>query len=268
MRLPFLVFNYIIVAMEQKLIDGHAHLVSESVDANPIIANMEKDKLEAVVCIGTAPFDIKKVVELANSNKNVFAAIAYHPEYVDKISDDDFIELESLLHDKRVVAVGECGLDYHYSTEFVEEQKQMLKRHILLAEKLNKPIMLHIRDAEKDAIEILKPHVGILKDVIIHCYSAVSEEVTKEFVKMGAYISFAGNFTFKKFRRQDIKLIPLDKLLVETDSPYLSPEPFRGMQNEPKNVHITATAMADELEMNVNELKAILLENAKRVYGI
>lgn len=254
--------------MEQKLIDSHAHLISENVDGKEIINKMESDNIEAIICIGTGPFDVENVVEIAEQNKNVFAAIAFHPEYADDIKEKDFEKLEKLVLHNKVVAIGECGLDYHYSKDNIERQKELFKRHIKLAIKVQKPIMLHIREAEDDAIEILKPFVGQLKDIIIHCYGAVSERVTKEFVSMGAYISFAGNFTFKRFRREDISLVPKDKLLVETDSPYLSPEPLRGRQNYPKNVHITAQAMADELQMNSSELKSILIENAKRVFEI
>lgn len=254
--------------METKLIDCHAHLVSEGVDAQPIIDTMPQNNLQAIVCIGTAPWDNKKVVGLANQNKNIYAAVAFHPEYVDKVTDADFEILEELSKDSKVVAIGECGLDYHYTQNNKKEQIELLKKHILLAIKTNKPIMLHIRDAEDDAIKTLLPYSSKLKDIIIHCYSSVSEEITKKFVSMGCYISFAGNFTFKKYRREDIKLVPKNRLLVETDSPYLSPEPLRGTQNSSKNVHITAQRMADELQINAQELKKILTENAKRVFGI
>ena len=254
--------------MEEQLIDCHAHLVSEGVEAQPIINSMQQNNLQAIVCVGTAPWDIKKVVKLANENKNIFAAIAFHPEYVEQIKDADFELLEELTKNSKVVAIGECGLDYHYNQDNKQAQIKLLEKQIEIAVKMQKPIMLHIREAEEDAIKTLLPHAKKLKDIIVHCYSSVSEEITKKFIEMGAYISFAGNFTFKKYRRQDIKLIPKDKILVETDAPYLSPEPLRGTQNSSKNVHITAQRMADELEMNVDELKKILTENAKRVFGI
>ena len=252
----------------KKLIDCHAHLISEGVEPKDIIDGMKENNLEAIVCIGTAPWDIEEVVEIAHANKNIFAAVAYHPEYVEKIQSQDMKKLEEIAKDQKVVAIGECGLDYHYTQNNKSEQIDLLKKHIELAIRINKPIMLHIREAEEDAIKTLLPYAKELKNIIIHCYSAVSEEITKKFVEMGCYISFAGNFTFKKYRRQDIKLIPKDKILVETDAPYLSPEPLRGTKNSSKNVHITAERMADELEMNSDELKKILIENAKRVFGI
>ena len=254
--------------MSNELIDCHAHLVSEGVDAKEIINSMSENNLLAIVCIGTAPWDIEKVEKIAAQNKNIYAAVAYHPEYVNDITEGDMQKLEKIAKSKNVVAVGECGLDYHYTKENREAQIDLLKKHIELAINIQKPIMLHIREAEDDAIATLLPYAKKLKNIIIHCYSSVSEEITKQFVDMGAYISFAGNFTFKKYRRQDIKLVPKNRILVETDAPYLSPEPFRGTQNSSKNVHITAQKMADELEMNVHELKYILVENAKRVFGI
>ena len=254
--------------MKAKLIDCHAHLVSDGVNVKEIIDSMNQNGLLSIICIGTSPWDIEKVISVAHENENIFAAVAYHPEYVDKISDLDFQKLEALAKDKKVVAIGECGLDYHYTQKNKEAQKELLKKHIELAVRIQKPIMLHIRDAEENAIETLLPYVGRLKDIVVHCYSSVSEEITKKFVEMGAYLSFAGNFTYKKYRREDIKLIPKDKILVETDAPYLSPEPLRGTINSSKNVHITAQAMADAFEMNVKKYKKVLLENAKRVFGI
>lgn len=252
----------------EKLIDCHAHLIYEDINPAQVILDMPKDNMSAIICVGTQPSDVGAVLACAKQNKNVYAAIAYHPEYASQITEDDFKMLEKLACDSKVVVLGECGLDYHYTKDNKEDQKRIFIRQIELAEKLKKPIMLHIREAEEDAIEILKPHVGKLKNIIVHCYSAVSEEITRQFVNMGAYISFAGNFTYKKFRREDAALVPLDRLLVETDSPFLSPEPLRGTKNKPSNVKYVLERLADQLNMSVEKLAPIILENAKRVFGI
>lgn len=258
----------IIKAMEQQLIDCHAHLIYENQNATEIIDGMQNNNLAAIVCVATSPTDIDQVLNIAQNNQNVYAALAYYPEYAQDITEEDYQKLERLAQHKKVVAIGECGLDYHTTDHFKAQQKECLERQIEIAKKLQKPLMIHIRGGEDDLVEILKAKANGLKDIIIHCYSALSKELTQQFVSMGAYISFAGNFTYKKFRREDISLVPLDHLLVETDSPYLSPAPLRGTVNQPKNVHITASVMAQELDMNQNQLKKILLENAKRVFGI
>ena len=253
--------------MKEKLVDCHAHLIFDGVDPNQIVEKMEDDNLFAIVSVGTSPSDIKKVLDFAKSQKNIFASIGFHPEYADQIEEKDYVALHALAKDKKVVAIGECGLDYHYRQDNKEVQKAVFVRQIQIAKNLSKPLMIHLREAEEDAIEILREHANGIT-IVVHCFSAVSEEVTKAFVRMGAYISFAGNLTYKKFRREDALLIPKDRLLVETDSPFLAPEPVRGTKNCSANVHYVASKLAQVVGEDEETMKKQLRENARRVFGI
>lgn len=253
--------------MNESLVDCHAHLIFDNVDAKKIINGMA-GVLDYIVCVSTSKMDNLKVVKLAEKEKNIYATIGIHPEYASETNPEDYKLIKKLATNKKVVAIGECGLDLHYRSDNFLKQKEVFIKQIEIAIQFKKPLMVHVRDAEEQVLEILKEYRGRLVDVIIHCYSSKNENITKAFIDLDVFFSFAGNFTFKNYRREDIKLIPINKLLVETDSPFLSPEPIRGTQNEPKNVHITVEKIAKVLEIENNKLKTILKENAKRVFRL
>lgn len=248
------------------IIDAHAHLVFENLDVDRIVANMQKDKIEKIVSIGTNVEDCEKTVKLAEKYKDVYATIGIHPEFADLYEEGDLKIIEELAKHEKVVAIGEIGLDYHYTKENVDKQKELFVKQIKLAKKLNLPICVHTRDAKEDTYKILKEYKDyIVVPSVMHCFCEDGEYAQK-FLDLGFYISFAGNATFKKYDRSFIKDIPIDKILVETDSPFLTPEPYRGRSNEPANTHLTAEKIACEYEMDDEKFKNITVENTYRVY--
>jgi len=256
-------------------IDTHAHLVYDYVNTENIIKNMRDDELEKVITIGV---DYKNSIlsqKLAEENENVYCAVGIHPEYASDVTDEDLDKIDELAKKNKVVAIGEIGLDYHYTQDNIDKQKEIFIKQLKIADKHGLPVCIHTRDAKEDTYEILKNNKEYLKNGgVMHCYS-YDNEFAKKFIELGFYISFAGNITYKKNVSDLIKDLPLDKILVETDSPFLTPVPFRGKQNEPKMIRYTAQKIADELEMDFEDLKNILLENTysifrklKRQYGL
>ncbi len=248
------------------MIDTHCHLLK--LDAKNVIENMQKDGLDKLITISTTLEDSEKNIELAKTCENVFVAVGIYPEYAENITDNDLNKLEALCKNKKVVAIGEIGLDYHTEGFNKQAQKDLFSKQLKLAGKLNLPYCVHCRNAASDVYQILKEQKQALGvNGLMHCYSEGSSFVDK-FVELGMYISFSGNITFKNSDRSFLKRIPLNKLLVETDAPYLSPEPLRGRPNEPKNTKYVLLKIADELGLSVQELESITTENAKRFYNI
>lgn len=254
------------------MIDAHAHLLSDKLNASEIILNMKSDGLEYIVNIGTNIADSVAGVKLAKSNSKIYTTVGIHPEYAENITLQDLGVIEDLLKTKnsKIVAVGEIGLDYHYNiTEDIKlKQKEIFIYQLKLANKYNLPVVIHCRDAADDILQILTQNKHLLSSgVCMHCYSEGAKYLDK-FLALGSYISFTGNITFKKVDREFLKNIPLDKIMVETDCPYLSPEPLRGTINCPKNVIITAQKIADTLQMDLKEFEKITTANTKRFFNI
>ncbi len=248
------------------LIDSHAHLLSESLDYKQIINDMASDNLQKIITIGTTIEDSEQSVLLASKYDNIYCTVGIYPEYASSVTDKDLEKLDELASNKKVVAIGEIGLDYHGESVDKECQKQVLVKQIQIAKKHNKPICIHTRGAKEDTYEVLKENIKDIKlPSIIHCFSEDREYALK-FIELGFYISFSGNITFKKADRSFLKDLPLDKIIVETDSPYLSPEPLRGRVNQPKNVNITALKIADTLQMDFEEFCKATVENTNRVF--
>lgn len=180
----------------------------------------------------------------------------------------DLKVIEELSLNKKIVAIGEIGLDYYWNAENKELQQYAFIEQINLANKLNLPIVIHTREAIQDTLEILKKN-PINKKGVFHC-CPLNRELVKEALKLGFYISFAGPVTFKNSKNADeiINMVPLDKMLIETDSPYLAPEPNRGTRNDPRNVKYVATKIATIKEMNIEEIANITYKNACRMFQI
>ncbi len=248
------------------IIDTHAHLLSPGVDTFSIIERMKDDGLEKIVNIGTDTGDSEGGVLLAKKVKDVYTTVGIHPEYASKTTKQDIEKINALASEEKVVAIGEIGLDYHFETDNKEKQKEIFIAQIKIAKAHNLPICIHTRDAKEDTYEILKKYSDIIvKPSIMHCFSE-DWEYAKKFLDLGFYISFSGNITYKKSDRSFVKDIPLDRILVETDSPYLSPEPLRGTKNEPKNVKLTAQKLADLYEMDYEKFEKITRDNAYNVF--
>ena len=251
------------------LFDSHAHLDDDkfNLDRDEIIAALGKSGISYFVNIGAGLKSSESSVELANKYDFVYAAVGVHPYDAETVDDALIEKLKNMAENKKVVAIGESGLDYSYDEADKETQKQAFVRHIHLANELDLPIIVHNRDSHKDMMDILMEHKP--KNAIIHCYSG-SGEMAKQLVKMGYYISFSGTVTFKNAKnlQEAAKIVPLDRLLIETDSPYLSPEPERGTRNNPAKVRFTAQKLAELKGVTFEELARITTENAKRVYKI
>lgn len=251
-------------------IDSHAHLYDEAEDEDVIINNMEHDGLYAIVNMAGSIESALRASEISNKYDNIYYMFGLHPYNVNEYN-DEYISLITCLSKKdkgKLVGLGEIGLDYHVDEPIRDAQIDVFVRQLELAHKLNLPISLHIRDAHTDAISILKENKRFLTNGgIIHCFSGGVEEV-KEYLVLGFHISISGAVTFKKKSEtitaleEAIKLVPKDKLLIETDSPFLCPHPYRGQENEPKYVLLTAMHIADLLQIDVNKLIRQTRENA------
>lgn len=251
-----------------KLIDSHAHLMDEKYndDLENVIKNAIDNGIEKIINIGYSKETSKQAIELANKYDFIYATIGMHPDECNEEVDISFIK--ELAKNKKVVAIGEIGLDYHYDDYNKETQKKYFIEQINLANELNLPVVIHSRDADTDMLEILKNN-KIKNNFVMHCFSS-SVEILKEVLKLGAYISIAGPVTFKNARSliEVAALVPEDKLMIETDCPYLTPEPNRGKRNEPANVRFTAEKIAELRGITIEELAKITYENTRKFYNI
>ena len=257
-----------------KLFDTHCHLDDErfNEDREELIGNLRKDGVERLVTAGYSLEGSKRAVELSEKYDFIYATIGISPndipETIEEL-DEELKQIEEIfMNAKKVVAVGEIGLDYHWNTENKDIQKQAFIKQIELANKLNLPIQIHTRDAVMDTLEILKNY-PVDKKGIFHC-CPFNRELVKEGLKLGFYISFAGPTTFKNSKNASeiIRLVPDDKMLVETDSPYLSPEPYRGKRNDPRNVQYIIKKIAEVKEKSFEDIEKIVYENANRIFII
>ena len=240
------------------MIDTHSHVYKEYYD------NIEKiiNKMNGNIIIsGTNDKNNIEILELCKNYDNVFGTLGIHPEDVDNITDESFELIEKHINDNKIVAIGEIGLDYHYTTDNKEKQKEIFIKQLDLARKYNKPVVIHIRDSMNDTIEILKNYKELKKD--IHCYSG-SLESAKELIKLNCKLGIGGVLTFKNGKKlqEVVRNIDLEYLLLETDSPYLSPEPFRGKKNEPSNVIYVAKKIAEIKGINVEDVLLKTTNNA------
>jgi len=246
------------------IIDTHAHINKFEYDnLNEIIT-----KLREYIIINNAINEEtnKMVVELANNNPNFYAAVGYHPENIDEITDKNLKILESYLTNPKVVAIGEIGLDYHYRSDNKEEQKELFIKQIELAIKYNKPIIVHSRDAIEDTYNILSQY-KIKAD--IHCFSS-SVEMAERFIKLGCLLGIGGTLTFKNNKKtvEVAKRIDLSKILLETDSPYLAPEPLRGTKNDSTNLKYIVSKLAEIKEIDYAVALNILNKNAIEFFNL
>ena len=252
------------------LFDTHAHLNDDafSEDLEDIIEKIRKEKFAGVMNVGFDYPSSVYAVELAEREDIFYAAVGMHPhdskDYTDSM-EQDFIKL---CENENVRAYGEIGLDYHYDNSPRDVQREVFIRQLEVAEKLKKPVIIHSRDAAGDTFEILKNHLGDNTGIIHSC--SQSAELAREYVRMGMYISFSGTLTFKNAKnvRAVASTIPVDRLLVETDCPYLTPVPHRGKKNDPTYVKFTLRQLADVKGIDREEFEQTVLENSKRIYGI
>ena len=249
--------------------DSHSHYNDEKYndDRDEIINKIYKEGITSTVCVGYDLVKSKYALEIAKNNNFIYSTVGISPNDIEDFTYDNLLEIEKLAKDHKVVAIGEIGLDYYWNKENKEKQKELFVKQIDIANKLHKPIVIHTRDAAIDTIDILKKH-SVIEKGIFHC-CPLNLELIKEGLKLDFYISFSGNITFKNAKSEEaVSLVPLDKILIETDSPYLSPEPLRGTRNNSINVKLVAQRIADIKNISLEEVAKITYENANRVFKI
>lgn len=249
--------------------DSHAHYNDERFRDNKdeLILDMYKDEITNIVCAGYSLKASKEAIDIAEKFHYVFATCGISPNDVSENVDRELEEIEKLAKNDRVVAIGEIGLDYYWNKDNKELQREVFIKQIEMANRLGLPIVIHTREAVMDTVQILKEH-PVLKKGIFHC-CPLNQELIKEGLKLGFYISFSGNVTFKNAKSAGcIELVPMDRILIETDSPYLSPEPHRGETNTSRNVKFVAEKIAEVKGITLEEVAEITRENAKKIFGI
>ena len=245
-------------------IDTHCHLSGEDYDdIDNVIEDNKKALVDKIIVSGCSRESIDEVMVLKEKYDMVYVTIGYHPEYADIITLDDLDYLKKLLKESKVVGIGEIGLDYHYSKENKEKQLWLFESQLKIAEELSLPVVIHSRDATQDTIDTLKKYN--VKG-IVHCFSG-SLEVANIYISMGFLLGIGGVVTFKNSKLKDVvKEISLEKIVLETDSPYLTPVPYRGKVNSSKYLEFIAKFIADVKNTSVDEIAKITSENASSLF--
>lgn len=251
------------------LFDTHAHLNTEQFDTDleEVIARAKAEKVERIVVVGFDKPTITRAMELIEEYDFIYAAIGWHPVDAIDMTEEDLSWIKELSSHEKVVAIGEMGLDYHWDKSPKDVQKEVFRKQIALAKEVNLPIIIHNRDATEDVVTILKEEGAEEVGGIMHCFTG-SAEVAWQCMDMNFYISFGGPVTFKNAKKpkEVAKEIPNDRLLIETDCPFLTPHPFRGKRNEPSYVKYVAEQLAELKGLTYEEIASITTENAKRLF--
>ena len=250
-----------------KLIDSHAHLNNEAFDEDrKELFDRIKENMDFVVNIGYDLESSEISVEYANKYDFIYATIGFHPDEIGGYNEVAEKKLEELAKNKKVVAIGEIGLDYHWMTFPKEKQQEIFRRQLELAKKLNKPVVIHSREAMEDTLNILREYPEVKG--IFHCYPG-SVESAKEVIAR-FYLGIGGVLTFKNAKKlvEVVENIPLDRLILETDCPYMAPTPFRGKRNEPMYVEYVAKKIAEIKNISYEEVVKATNENTKKAYRL
>ena len=250
------------------IVDTHCHLYFEELnkDLDGVLSRANELGVNTFICVGTNINDSHESLTLAQKYKNIYATAGIHPHDSKDADEDDLQKLRKLLDNEKIVAVGEMGLDYFRNISNSDTQKIVFKDQLKLAEETNKPIVFHNREADEDIINILSDFPNVIG--VAHCFSS-SYETAIKLIEMGFYISFSGNLTFKNSHLPEVaKKLPLDRLLVETDSPFLSPVPFRGKTNEPGRTRYVVEKLAEIFDSDIDQIASITTANAKNLFNL
>ncbi|AHM55536.1 putative deoxyribonuclease YabD [Peptoclostridium acidaminophilum DSM 3953] len=253
------------------LFDTHAHITDEKYDADrdDLLERLGQSDVKYIVNPGVDIPSSVKAIDLAKRYEFLYAAIGIHPHEAAGADEESMNVLRELSKCEKVVAIGEIGLDYYYEFSPKDIQKEVFKRQIELANETGLPIIVHDRDAHADTFSIIKKYKAPGTGCVLHCYSG-SKEMALEYVKLGCYISIAGPVTFKGNNKtaEVVREIPLERLLIETDSPYLTPVPFRGKRNDPTKVEHVAAMIAQIRGLSYEQVCQKTSENALRFFNI
>ncbi len=246
------------------IIDTHCHVIDLEYDNIDEIINRFKDNI--MIISGYDSISNRNVVDIVKKYKNVYGTLGFHPSEVDKFSEEEFNYIKNNINDSKIVGIGEIGLDYHYGSNDKEKQIKMFKSLLDLAQSENISVVIHTRDAAQDTMNILKNYK--LK-VDIHCFG-YSLEIAKECIKRGYRLGIGGVLTFKNSKKlvEIVSNIPIENILLETDSPYLTPEPFRGKKNEPFYLSYVIDKISEIKKISIDEVKKITTKNAKEQFDL
>lgn len=252
-----------------RLIDCHCHLTDEAFDSDRlfIINDLSNFAIRGIINPATNIEDSKKAIALSEKFDNFYPMVGIHPEEVDHINDKDLEELEILAKNDKVLAIGEIGLDYYWKDDNKDRQKEIFIHQLQLARKLDLPAVIHVRDSKDDIIEILKDYTDL--KIQIHCFSD-DRKTLNTYMDMGFYISIGGVVTFANGTNEKVaaRNVPIERLMLETDSPYLTPEPYRGLRNDPRRVVEVARTIADLRDMKIDKLAKRCYKNTVEFFNL
>ena len=250
------------------LTDTHCHLYYDEIkkDITNVLNRAEKLGVNRFICVGTNMEDSLQCFDLAEKYDNIFASAGIHPHDSKNAPPDFLDQIKKFMKSSKMVAIGEMGLDYYRNISFPDIQNSVFREQMQLAQELKKPIIFHNRDADIDVIKVLSDFPDVIG--VAHCFSS-NISIARTLLNMGYYISFSGNLTFKNSNLPEVaKYLPLDRILVETDSPYLSPVPYRGKRNEPGRTRYVAEKLAEILKVPFELVASKTTENANRLFHI
>ena len=252
------------------LFDTHAHVDDAAFDEDreTLLENLPKEGITMLLNPGCSLETSRNAVKNAREYDYIYAAVGSHPDAADEVSEEVLEIYRTLVRENpKVRAIGEIGLDYHYEDVPRQRQQQAFRDQMALARELQMPVIIHDREAHQDCLDILKEFPEVKG--VFHCFSG-SAEMARQLTGMGWYVGFTGVITFKNARRavEAAAAVPLDRVVIETDCPYMSPEPFRGKRNDPSRVYRMAEKLAEIRGLPVEEIQKITLENGKRLYRI
>ncbi len=251
-------------------VDSHCHLDFPDLASNldEILANMQQNNVTHALCVSVNLEDFPRVRSLAESHHNLFASVGVHPDY-ENLIEPNALRIAELADHPKVVAIGETGLDYFRLKGDLEWQRERFRQHIRAAKQCDKPLIIHTRSAAADTLHIMAEEGADSVGGVMHCFTE-NLDVAQQAIEMNFYISFSGILTFKNAAiiREVARKIPLDRMLIETDSPYLAPVPYRGKTNQPAFVRYIAEEIAKLREMSLNEIAAITTNNFFNLFKV
>lgn len=254
--------------MYSNIFDTHAHYDDSRFDEDrdELLSSINSKGVTQIINCGCDLKSSLTTVKLSKKYDFIYAAVGIHAHEAEEATEKDIAEIEKLYENEKVVAVGEIGLDFHYDFSPRERQIEIFERQLILANKLNLPVIIHDREAHEDTMRLLKKYTP---KGVVHCFSG-SAEMAKEIVKLGMYIGIGGAVTFKNAKKpvEVVEYLPLDRLLLETDAPYMTPVPFRGTRCDSAHIAFTAEKIAEIKGIDVQELIDICNENAKKLFNI
>lgn len=254
--------------MEQNIFDSHSHYDDEQFDGdrNDLLASLPQKGVELAVSCGCDLETCEKNRQIAEKYDYIYFAAGFHPENLEGTELSQIEKIKEYAAHEKCVAIGEIGLDYHWMSSSKEKQREFFTRQCLLANELDMPVIVHDREAHGDTLDILKQ---TQPKGVVHCFSG-SKEMAADIIRLGMYIGLNGVATFKNARKslEVAKAIPIERLVLETDCPYLAPEPYRGRRNDSSYIAYIAERLAPELNVSAQELLSITNENARRLYNM